>query len=375
MVKHFKNINVLFQYFIAAILLFQTCQLFAALPVIKRPVNDYANIISHSYEKRISNLIVNHRKKTGVQIAVLTIWSIRKESIEDYSLKVAEKWEGGSRERDDGLLFVIAVKNRKMRLEVGYGLEGYIPDSTAFRIISSIREDFRRKAFGKGVLKVINDVIKSTEMLRAGESIPVTGRILGLIHYTTSLYIIFYFLGGIIAAIFLIFRKRKKLNKPLTVIGFLFIIGIIPAIIQIVLPGAWFWRPLVFVAGILAGSGYYAGITGQKDFRDGAIIGNSIPVIFNIAIIIYILDTLKPNPFGFTTNETVLLALLIMSTLFELFIILVITADAKGGTRTYSSYGQSSWSSSSSSYSSSSSSSSWSGGGGSFGGGGASSSW
>src|SRR5690606_14236251 len=88
----------------------------------------------------------------GPQMAFLIVPSLEGEAIEDYSMRVAETWKLGSKERDDGLLFVVSVGDRAVRIEVGGGIEGALTDVQAGRIIREIVVPaFRREAYGEGL--------------------------------------------------------------------------------------------------------------------------------------------------------------------------------------------------------------------------------
>ena len=101
-----------------------------ALP--ERPseyVVDLANIIDNTVETRLNGLLRELEQKTGTQMIILTISSLDGEPIEEFSLKTAEKWKLGQKGVDNGVLVTVALKDRKYRFEIGYGLEGTLPDS------------------------------------------------------------------------------------------------------------------------------------------------------------------------------------------------------------------------------------------------------
>jgi len=102
-------------------------------------VNDYANVLSASEERQLVSMISEVRQKTGAEIAVVTIQSLEGNEIDDFSNRLFEKWGIGQKGKDNGLLFLAAMKDRKMRIEVGYGLEGAIPDAQAGRIRREVR--------------------------------------------------------------------------------------------------------------------------------------------------------------------------------------------------------------------------------------------
>ncbi|MGB5366659.1 MAG: TPM domain-containing protein, partial [Polyangiales bacterium] len=99
-----------------------------SVPELTGRVNDYATLLTPATEARIDALLTQLEKDTGAQVVVLTIDSLQGESLEDYSLRVAEAWKLGRDDPDDGALLMIAKNDRKMRLEVGYGLEPVLSD-------------------------------------------------------------------------------------------------------------------------------------------------------------------------------------------------------------------------------------------------------
>ncbi len=97
-------------------------------------VSDYAHVLSASEEQQLVSMITELRQKTGAELAVVTLQSLEGNEIDDFSNRLFEKWGIGQKGKDNGLLFLVAMKDRKMRIEVGYGLEGAIPDAKAGRI-------------------------------------------------------------------------------------------------------------------------------------------------------------------------------------------------------------------------------------------------
>jgi len=131
------------------------------IPELKRPVMDLVGILKPEEVSIIENKILNLQKEKGSQIAVLIIPSTGDLPIEDYSIRVAEKWKLGRKGVDDGVLFLIAYNDRKMRIEVGYGLEGAIPDAKAKQILDDfVRPHFKNKNFYKGIDTGVDLLIK-----------------------------------------------------------------------------------------------------------------------------------------------------------------------------------------------------------------------
>ncbi len=345
------------------------------VPEITAPVNDYAGIIPPAQKKTISDMILAHRKKTGVQMAVLTVYTTGGMNIEEFSLKTAEKWGGGARGRDDGLLFTVALSDRRMRIEVGYGLEGYITDLKAGRILDGIRDDFRNYKYGDGIQKAVTQIILATDEVRPGQEAPATVRMWGAFNHLVDCYIFFFLLGGLFAVLLILGKLRKILNVPATIIAGVFLFIGLPVLFQFFFHGVWYWTPTLYLMGAFAGGSMTAAILvpEKKKSKIIAAVIMGVPVVAAMAAIVWLIQILKPVAEGTSKNETMLLGILI-TTNFIQFCIFGGLGGSTGGGDSYSSGGSSS-SSSDSSSSSSSDSSSYSGGGGGFGGGGASSSW
>ena len=109
-----------------------------AIPYLSGRVVDQAELLSTPARSRIANMLQAHERATGNQIAVLTINGIGGESIEDFAVQVFESWKLGSREKNNGVLIVVAPQEHRMRIEVGYGLEGTLTDILADRIIRNL---------------------------------------------------------------------------------------------------------------------------------------------------------------------------------------------------------------------------------------------
>ena len=113
----------------------------------ERYVVDLAGIVDDATENRLNGYLQEIEQKTTAQMVVLTILSLEGESIEDFSITIAhDKWKLGQKGKDNGVLFLISMKDRKYRIEVGYGLEGVLPDS----LVGSIGRDVLVPYFKKG---------------------------------------------------------------------------------------------------------------------------------------------------------------------------------------------------------------------------------
>jgi uncharacterized protein len=119
----------------AAIVLAALIAAASDVPYLTGRVTDNAEILSASVRKSLTERLKAHEDRTGNQIAVLTVSSLNGESIEEYAEAVFKEWKLGQKGKDNGILVVVAPHDRRMRIEVGYGLEGAIPDSLAGSII------------------------------------------------------------------------------------------------------------------------------------------------------------------------------------------------------------------------------------------------
>ena len=131
-------------------------------PLIERPVNDRVGVLSEGTVATLESKLRVHRDAHGVQMAVLVVRSTGAEPIEDFAIRVASDWGGGSKERDDGVLFVLAVDDRRMRLELGYGMEAWIPDATAKAILAEAIPYLQRQHYGAATEAVVDGVIERT---------------------------------------------------------------------------------------------------------------------------------------------------------------------------------------------------------------------
>ncbi len=127
-------------------------------------VADRADILSSAEESALEARLEEWKQRTGHQIAVLTIPSLEGESLEQASLAVAREWGIGTGERNDGALLFVAQGDRKIRIEVGTGLEGALTDSISGRIIRDvIAPQFRSKKFGNGIRAGVEAMIGVVE--------------------------------------------------------------------------------------------------------------------------------------------------------------------------------------------------------------------
>ncbi len=122
------------------------------VPKLDQPLMDYAGLLSSSENEEINNYLLDLDRNTNMQIAVLIIPSLEGENLEDFSMRVAESWQIGDKGKDSGAILLIALDDKKLRIEVGYGLEENLTDARCSKIIRSvIAPNFKQGDYALGV--------------------------------------------------------------------------------------------------------------------------------------------------------------------------------------------------------------------------------
>jgi uncharacterized protein len=154
------------------VVLFISSLLFGAeVPYLTGRVMDNAQILSPAVKQSLSESLNAHEKRTGNQIAVLTIPTLEGENIENYAVKVFESWKLGQKDKDNGVLIVVVPNDRRMRIEVGYGLEGTLTDAMAGWIIQAVMTPkFKNGDYDGGVA----DGARAVMAVLEGGELPVT---------------------------------------------------------------------------------------------------------------------------------------------------------------------------------------------------------
>lgn len=142
---------------------------FADIPALKQRVTDSTATLSSAEEARIESVLRAFEQKKGSQIVVLIVPTTQPEAIEQYAIRVAEAWKVGRKGVDDGAILLVAKNDRKLRIEVGRGLEGILPDAIAKRIIAeTISPRFRAGDYSGGILAGVEKMIAVAD----GEALP-----------------------------------------------------------------------------------------------------------------------------------------------------------------------------------------------------------
>lgn len=139
------------------------------VPALKARVTDLTGTLSEAQRQSLENRLAAFEREKGAQVGVLLVPTVRPESIEQYGIRVAEAWKLGRKGVDDGLILLVAKNDREVRIEVGYGLEGAVPDVVAKRIIEeSIVPRFRAGDMAGGIGAGVERLLA----VIGGESLP-----------------------------------------------------------------------------------------------------------------------------------------------------------------------------------------------------------
>ncbi len=114
-------------------------------------VNDYAGLLAASEREQLNEKLAAYERQTGGQIFIAIFPTLENEGLEDFSIHLAEKWKAGKKGKDNGILVLLFMKERRIRIEVGYGLEAKIPDVLAGRIVRELAPYFRQNDYSGGL--------------------------------------------------------------------------------------------------------------------------------------------------------------------------------------------------------------------------------
>lgn len=147
----------------ALVLLILTSSLYGLdVPLYSSPATDLADLLSADELRALNQKLLDYRTQSGHEIAVLLIPTLGDEALEDYAHKVFNKWGVGKGAQDNGVLFLLALQEKKTRIEVGYGLEGDLTDAESGRIVgrnSPMADHFRSRDWSGGVDAVVDGII------------------------------------------------------------------------------------------------------------------------------------------------------------------------------------------------------------------------
>jgi uncharacterized protein len=223
-----------------------------AVPELTRRVTDLTATLSIEQAAALEAELAAFEAERGSQIAVLMVPTLQGEDIAQFGIRVAERWKIGRERFDDGVILIVAKDDRKLRLEVGYGLEGAIPDAIAKRVIAeTITPYFRQEDFYGGIEAGAQQLMRLIE----GESLPPTEPAAG---EGDDAVFGFLVIGGVLAGWLLSILLSRPAAGGLAALGSgalgAFLLGFSPLLLFIVL--------FVFAAvasGFRGGGGWSSG--------------------------------------------------------------------------------------------------------------------
>jgi uncharacterized protein len=128
-------------------------------PKLDGRVIDQVNLLTPAVKKDIDTILKEHEKETSNQIIVVILNSLNGYTIEEYSYQLGRFWQIGQKDKNNGVLLVISMDEKKIRIEVGYGLEGALTDKIAHEIINyTIKPNFKANQYELGILKAVNEI-------------------------------------------------------------------------------------------------------------------------------------------------------------------------------------------------------------------------
>lgn len=265
------------------------------VPRLQGYVNDYAGMISSPAKSKIEDELRAFEQSDSTQIVILTIPSLEGENLEEFSIKVGETWKIGQQGKDNGILFIVSNQERRIRVEVGRGLEGSLTDLMAGRIIDQvIKPRFKQGDFDGGFIAGVSAIINATRGEFQAEERPAQRRQSGFPPFLTFLMFLGIFtlifgsfsrvLGGIVGAIGLpsiVNFGLLPIGLPLIIFLALFGFGsgfFLPSLFSLKGPrrgghrnhrGGFFFGP--GIGGFSAGGGGFSG--GGGSFGGGGASG------------------------------------------------------------------------------------------------------
>lgn len=144
-------------------------------------VSDFADILTPDQEQSINTKLEEFEKATSNEIAVVTIESLEGDTIEGFAVDLFQDWGIGKAEKDNGVLLLVSEQDRKMRIEVGYGLEGDLTDAESYWIINDVlTPNFKQGDYFTGIDQGVDRMIEATqtELVQPTEEVPEIAEIL-----------------------------------------------------------------------------------------------------------------------------------------------------------------------------------------------------
>ncbi len=194
------------------------------VPPLTGRVVDQTGTLTASQAAALEQTLRSFESTKGSQVAVLIVPTSAPETIEQYSMRVAESWKPGRKNVDDGAILVVAKDDRTLRLEVGYGLEGALNDATCKRIISEIIVPrFRQGDFYGGITAGVDRILRVID----GEPLPApkgrpSGNIRNIQRFIPIIFILAFVAGGVLHALLGRFPGALVTGGGVAVVAWLF---------------------------------------------------------------------------------------------------------------------------------------------------------
>jgi uncharacterized protein len=164
-------------------------------PELTGRVVDQAGVLGPTTENDLTKLLAAHESKSANQVVVVTVTSLEGHAIEEYGVRLGRHWGIGEGDRNNGILLIVAPNERKVRIEVGYGLEGALPDALAHRIIQDeILPEFRQNRMRDGIVQGTRAVLQAISGEYQPRDPPESGTGAGIadLTYNDMAYIAFF---------------------------------------------------------------------------------------------------------------------------------------------------------------------------------------
>lgn len=257
-----------FYYFILASFIFTANLLAQAnFPSLTGRVVDNAQILTTSQIKSLTAILKKHEEQTSNQIVILTLKNLDGYEIADYGYQVARYWQLGQKDKNNGVLLLISLDDRKLRIEVGYGLEGVLTDKISHEIIEyTIKPEFKKGEYYQGISKGATAIIKSIKGEYTKSSSPQTYKDESFISLLP-----FEFLGFITLFIFVFLPRIIRL------IGFSLLFGFLSGIFALLITssGIVFFIVFLIVSITLFIKFKNASFTNSSSYSSGSSFSSS----------------------------------------------------------------------------------------------------
>jgi uncharacterized protein len=170
-------------------------------------VNDFASVIPEPYRKKMENLSLEVLQKTGTSIVTATIESIGDDTVETYANELYRNWGIGKKGEDKGVLILLALQERRVKIETGYGVEGILPDGLVGQILDdSVIPYFKKGQYGEGLY---NGLVSVSQVIAKDAGVEISGeytatkqvmgktgyRFFGLREFLVLMLFFFFFIG------------------------------------------------------------------------------------------------------------------------------------------------------------------------------------